>query len=171
MVYGEPFFSAYKDLHPTIFLGIPENYDAIHKYIESSQYRFAHKKWFLCSGKPLCEDVALGFYKKFDVWINQVYGMMETSTISANLRVNKANYLSVGTPVNNVIIQFDSFDNNKSEGTILIKSETLSPEYITSEKSIKLPLSNGFFNTGDLGKRDSEGNIFIVARESKGDLL
>jgi acyl-CoA synthetase (AMP-forming)/AMP-acid ligase II len=162
------FFSIYEEVKPTIFLGIPEDYDSMTKYVGDSSFTFAYRKWFLCSGSPLSEEVGLQFNKKFDVWINQVYGMMEVSTISANLESDKDNFLSVGKPVSNVNVRIGntstSADHGES-GEIFVKSETLSREYIESGKSVELQTTDGWFGTKDIGRKDQDGNIHIICRK------
>lgn len=161
------FFSVYHDLKPTIFIGIPESYETMYKYIENSNFHFEYNKWFLCSDSPLTEEIGINFNKVSGVWINQVYGMMEASTISANLNANNANFLSVGKPVNNVLVQVDTSFGNGDRGELLVKSEALSSYYIDAGESIKLPIKEGWFKTKDIGMKDLNGNIFISGRKSK----
>jgi long-chain acyl-CoA synthetase len=162
------FFSMYEKIKPTIFLGIPENYDNMSESIGNSSFFFPYRKWFLCSGSPLKVDTGIQFNKKFGVWINQVYGMMEASTISANLAANSDNFLSVGKPVNNVNIRIEkgnSSQNQPESGELFVESGALSREYIHSGRTEKLPIINGWFATRDFGRKDAEGNIYLNGRK------
>lgn len=160
------FFSIYHELKPTIFIGTPETYDNMNKYINNNKYSFNYNKWFLCSGSPLGEETGIKFNEKFDIWINQVYGMMEASTIAANLEPNKENFLSVGKPVNNVSVKQWKAGSKGDYGEILVKSEAVSSDYIELGETTKLPMTNGFFRTSDISKLDSNGNIFIIGRKA-----
>jgi long-chain acyl-CoA synthetase len=163
------FFSIYEDLKPTIFLGIPDDYDNMGKYAGDSSFAFLYRKWFLCSGSPLSKETGMQFNKKFDIWINQVYGMMEASTITVNLESDKNNFLSVGKPVINVSVRLgnkSSFSGDGESGEIFVKSDALSKEYIKSGKSVRIQTVDGWFGTRDIGKKDRNGDIYIIGRKN-----
>ncbi len=160
------FFSSYREMKPTIFIGTPEAYDGMNKYINDTEFSFHYKKWFLCSGSPLGEETGLEFNRKFNTWINQVYGMMEASTIAANLEPDRENFLSVGRPVNNVSVRLENVNEQQALGELLVKSEAVSRDYIDSGENIRLPMTNGYFRTRDIGMLDPDGNIFITGRKA-----
>ncbi|GEM_PF-808984 len=158
------FFSTYFDLKPTIFIGTPETYEIMNQY-KNNKIDFSYRKWFLCSSSALTEEIGINFHENFGIWINQVYGMMETSTISANLNPNEDNFLSVGKPVNSVKVRINNEANNDNkEGEILINSETISSEYIDIHGNENILDEDSWFRTRDIGIKDSANNIKIVGR-------
>ncbi len=159
----EYFLNHYDEIKPTIFLGIPEIYEEICTYLGRKKFDFMYRKWFFCSGAPLTRETGEKFYEISNFWINQVLGMMEVSTISANLNSTRDNFLSVGTPVLNVDIKLDSYKENKSL-SIFVKSETVSTEYIVDKKDVPIELCDGWFHTKDVGEINEKGEIFVKGR-------
>ena len=93
--------SAEKLRNASIIIGVPEIFE---RMAESSNFieadTFLHAKWIISSSNKLSKETALNFYKKYKRWINQMYGMMEVSTISVNLFPDVNNYWSVGRIIN-----------------------------------------------------------------------
>lgn len=160
------FLEHYDKIKPTIFLGIPEIYEEICTYLEEKKYDFKYRKWFLCSGSHLKRETGERFYKISSFWINQVLGMMEVSTICANLNSTKDNFLSVGTPVLNVDIKLDGYQQNRYS-SIFVKSETVSTEYIVDKKDVPIEFCDGWFHTNDIGEINENGEIYVKGRGGK----
>ena len=91
------------------------------------------------------------------------YGLTETAsqvtTTKQPLRMNKPDHSNAGQ-----ILLYRKLKINK-QGEILVKGSILFKGYIRKER-IYLPLDkNGWFNTGDLGKIDSRGNLLVLGRK------
>ncbi len=157
------FFKRYKEIKPTIFIGVPEIYDCICSELKMRPYKFIHNKWFLCSGSPLSKETGENFYKVSGVWLSQIYGMMEVSTICANLNSNNENYLSVGHPVNGVKIKLVK-TGKEMQYRILVSGETVSKQYVTTGGVSAITDSEGWFNTRDVGYVYNS-NIYLLGRE------
>ena len=150
------FFSLYEVIKPTIFVGSPESYDVINRYVDE-KYMFKYRKWFFSSGSPLKENTATKFFNNFRIWINQMYGMMEASTISANLYPTSDNYLSVGKAI-------DGIDLDIINDLIMIRGEAISTHYVTPNGDELLPKVDGWFSNGDIGNFNSDSTISILGR-------
>ena len=153
------FVNNYKKHIPTIIIGIPEIYSLITNSSLTDQLAFNSCKWLFCSSEPLNNYIAKDFQKKFGVWLNQVYGMMEASTISVNKFPNEYNYLSIGQPLSNVSMAY--YDNNGKK-CIKVKGLNISEEY-AYPKSTKV-LVNNWFYTKDIITIDSYNNIYLNGR-------
>ena len=160
------FLNHYDKIRPTIFLGIPENYEEMCTYLEGKKMDFSYRKWFFCSGAPIKRETGEAFFEITNFWINQVLGMMEVSTICANLSPTRDNFLSVGTPVLNVNVKLDRCKKN-TYLSLFVKSETVSKEYIVDGKDVPIEFYNGWFHTKDIGDINEEGEIFVKGREGE----
>lgn len=147
-----------KEFDNVIFLGVPETYEFMNRYMGSNTMKISNKKWMICSSSHLEESIGLEFKQHFDIWLNQLYGMMEISTISINLNPTKNNFMSVGQSAKNVEVKLDS--------NIYVKSKTISPQYIVNGIDRDIELNDGWFNTKDFGEIRNE-NLYITSRDTK----
>lgn len=157
------FLGQYDTLKPTIFLGIPEMYQELNENLVGREFNFKYCKWFFCSGSSMNREIGEAFYKVSHRWISQVYGMMEVSTICVNQNPSSENIESVGQAVDRVQVKVDRFFDNK-EPSILVKSETISTEYIEDGKDTQIPLHDGWFNTKDMGYINEYNEVFVKGR-------
>lgn len=130
----------------TIIIGVPEIFNRIvdsQKYIKHNT--FEHAKWIISSGDELAEKTALEFHQAFKRWINQMYGMMEVSTIAANLSPDITNYLSVGELITG--LEFKIVDN-----ILYLKGKTVSNIYLTEAGEESSLDKEGWFKTNDVVK-------------------
>lgn len=101
--------------------------------------------------------------------IYNVYGLSEAGPrVSAQKKSNAVNAVgSVGTPLKNVEIVIVSKEGKKlgacENGIIHIKTPSLFLNYVSTVKP-RESLYKSWFNTGDIGYFDENGNLFIVGR-------
>ena len=157
------FLDNYDEIKPTIFLGIPETYEEMCTHLKGRKFNFSYRKWFFCSGAPLKREIGETFYEISNLWISQVLGMMEVSTICVNMKPTRDNFLSVGTPVSNVDVKLDKYGKSKCK-CIFVKSETVSTEYIEEGKTVSIEFYNGWFNTKDIGEINEKGELYVKGR-------
>lgn len=151
-------FKAFSELSPSVFLGTPEYYDILNRaeYVDRN-VSFRDGRLLLCSSSPLEEETSLSFHRRYGRWIQQLYGMMEVSTISCNLDADEHNVASVGRAVDNVLIRIGAGDE------IEVFSDTISGSYIGDRLS-NTPKRHEWFGTGDRGYIDAHGQLYIRER-------
>ncbi len=93
----------------------------------------------------------------------QGYGLTETAPISALTPEYEPTVGSVGKSVVCAEIKIDNPD-EKGEGEILIKSTTLMLGYYEDEEATKEAIQNEWFHSGDIGKMDDKGFVYITGR-------
>lgn len=138
-------------------------------YLVKSSKKFKKHRLLglFCGGAKLDEKIQKKFEKKFSVKIACNYGLTETSSIVAteNLK-NIRKYGSVGKPLlNNKIKIINKNKIKQGLGEIIVKGKNLFTGYIKNKKITNQVLKNNWLYTGDLGKIDHKGNLYIHDRK------
>ncbi len=118
----------------------------------------------ICGGAKLDEDIIRTF-DSIGITVLNGYGITECSPlISANRnRYRKSG--SVGTPILACRVKIDNPDEN-GEGEICVKGPNVMLGYFNNpEATAEVFDKDGFFHTGDYGKLDEEGWIYITGRK------
>lgn len=160
----------------TVFVGIPSLYNILNeirlpKLLNSFIIRFILPVRVCISGAaalpvPTWEK----FQRRFRVPLLEGYGLTEASpvvSLNPNKGINKGG--SVGVPLKGVEV---SIVNDKNEalgiervGEILVKGPNVMQGYFNSPQITKETIKGGWLYTGDLGKKDRDGYIYIVGRK------
>jgi long-chain acyl-CoA synthetase len=113
-------------------------------------------------GAPLAKELA-EFFWVIGIPIYQGYGLTETSPIvSSNYPVNRVG--SVGRPIPNVEVKI------AADGEVLVKGPCVMQGYYQKSDATREVLTeDGWLRTGDIGRLDSDGYLYITDR--KKDLL
>jgi len=141
--------------------------------VDGKKYCKKNIKLALVGTAPLPIQLRRDFEKQYDIKICENYGLSETLFISSETQQHNK-YGSVGKLLPGVEIKI--VDRNRTllptdqEGEILVKTPYLIREYhdITEESRQKFS-NKTWFATGDLGKLDRDGFLYITGR--KKDLI
>ena len=112
-------------------------------------------------------DVVSKFKKRFNINLREVYGMTEASSFTTINFNQKKNSIGKVLPWFNVKIK-KKFNKDKV-GEIIIKEKIkglLTKGYYNNIKATKELLKRDGLHTGDIAKKDIEGNYFYVGREN-----
>lgn len=117
----------------------------------------------IAGGAPMNKQAIQGFV---DLGINllQGYGLTETSPVLAGENDKYKRAGSVGFPLPGIEIKIDS-PNSEGIGEIMAKGPTIMNGYIDNDIATKEVLKDGWFYTGDLGKFDKDGFLFVTGRK------
>ena len=115
----------------------------------------------ISGGAPLGERLG-HFYRGAGVRVLEGYGLTET-TAGATLNLTASHKVgSVGRPIPSTTIKIDD------DGEVLIKGPIVMRGYWQNEAANKEVFTDdGFFRSGDLGRIDSEGFLYIVGRKKE----
>lgn len=117
----------------------------------------------ITGGAPISDELIKGF-DDFGIKIINGYGITECSPIVALSKYDGNKSASVGTPIKNV--QVKTINNNEDgEGEICVKGDIVMMGYYNNPKANKQAFCDGWFNTGDLGRVDKDGFVFITGRK------
>ncbi|CAL8897316.1 long-chain-fatty-acid--CoA ligase [Kocuria varians] len=155
-----------------IFVGVPTMYVALLHTLgqgggttEGIDLRAA-----VSGGSAMPVEVMAKFEKVFDTTVYEGYGLSETSPIVCfNQPGNVRKPGSIGTVVDGAEIQIVDGDDHEvptgEVGEIVVRGQYVMKRYWNKPEATEEAMRNGWFHTGDMGRKDEDGAIFIVDRK------
>jgi long-chain acyl-CoA synthetase len=109
---------------------------------------------------PIASEI-LEFFYAAGVPVMEGYGMTETSTSATVNRPEGNNFRfgSVGKPQKDVVVKI------ADDGEVLIKGPNIFQGYYKNEDATRETLEDGWLHTGDLGRLDEDGFLYITGRK------
>jgi long-chain acyl-CoA synthetase len=130
---------------------------------------FRSLKYVISGAEPLPESTFDGYRERFNVTINEGYGLTETSPVSNWCRPGEYRRKSVGMPLPRVDQIIVSADEKRlganQDGEIRMKGPNVMKGYFKlPEQTAAVFDANGYFRTGDMGRFDDDGFLYITGR-------
>jgi long-chain acyl-CoA synthetase len=120
-------------------------------------------RFFISGGGPIAKDVIDGM-ESLGLTTHQGYGLTETSPVISSTCPAHNKPGSVGLPLANVEVRIDAPDAN-GNGEILARGSNVMLGYLDMpEKTREVIDADGWLHTGDIGKLDEDGYLFITGR-------
>lgn len=117
-------------------------------------------RFFVSGGAPLSPALSYAFLAA-DISILQGYGMTETCIVAAN-RPENNRVGSVGLPFPGIEVK------TADDGEILVRGANVMRGYYGHEEETRAVLTeDGWFQTGDVGRLDTEGRLYITDRKKE----
>ena len=118
---------------------------------------------------PLPRQVAEEFGRRLpQVEIGEGYGCTETAAIIATSPLGQARPGSVGRPAPGVQVRIERQDGTAAgpgeDGEICVRGPMVMTGYWHAEQETAHALRDGWLHTGDIGRLDSDGYLYIVDR-------
>jgi long-chain acyl-CoA synthetase len=159
----------------TFFAGVPTMYWGLLGALDESvdvERLAGNLRVAAAGGSALPVEVHKDFQKRFGVTILEGYGLSETSPVASFSPYGQpARPGSIGTPMPGVemkLLQPDSWDevpDGPDEiGEIAIKGHNIMKGYYNRPEATEEVIRDGWFRSGDLGRRDEDGWYYIVDR-------
>lgn len=104
------------------------------------------------------------FFKKFNFELNEAYGIIEVGLPFVNTSGDKTKRGSVGKILSGYEIELVDCD-AQGVGRILLKGKGMFSSYLSPWSLREEITPGGWFDTGDLGRLDKDGFLFILGRE------
>jgi len=156
-----------RDERPTIMVGTPSFFWG---YLSKSEPGDFKSLRLMVAGADKCPDALReGYMKKHGVTLLEGYGATETSpVISVNsLEFNRPG--STGRVIPNVQVKIENFETGeicktREVGKILVKSDSVMKGYLDDPELTAEVLSDGWYNTGDMGYFDEDNYLWHAGR-------
>lgn len=115
--------------------------------------------WFMpCGGASISEEVTR-FFDAMGIHITVGYGLTETTATLTAFPFTQYEHGSAGKPLGNTQIKIGENDEILAKGDGIMKGYYKKPE-----ETAKVFTEEGWFKTGDAGKFDAAGNLYITDR-------
>ena len=115
-------------------------------------------RFFVSGGAPLSKKLSYAFWAA-GIPILQGYGMTEACIVSAN-RPEDNKVGSIGTPFEGIEMKIADGD-----GEILIRGKNVMQGYYNNpEETARVLDDDGYYHTGDVGYRDTDGHFYVTDR-------
>jgi long-chain acyl-CoA synthetase len=154
---------------PTAFIGIPSMFNALRLAKGAQRNDLSSLRLAVAGGEPLPDAVADGFEEVFGVRIAEGYGLTETSPVSNWCRPQEFKPHSVGRPLRGIDERIVSENGEilgpNEDGEIRIKGPNVMPGYFKRPEETAAAFDeDGYFRTGDMGRFDDDGYLYITGR-------
>ncbi|MEA3372137.1 MAG: long-chain-fatty-acid--CoA ligase [Campylobacterota bacterium] len=154
----------------TVFLGVPDIYNALIRADLPWYFLWFNSiRVFISGASALSEDTINRFGKIFKrAKMLEGYGLSECSPAVAVNTLHKQKVLSIGPAMPGYEVKI--VDEQMVElpwgevGELIVKGDCVMQGYLNRPEATAETIINGWLRTGDLGKMDSEGFIYIVDR-------
>lgn len=117
----------------------------------------------ICGAAPLLKETAKGL-NDFGIVTIQGYGLTETSPVLTAERPEDLAAGSVGCPMPRVEVRIEAADEN-GIGEIVAKGPNVMMGYLDQPEESAKVIIDGWFHTGDLGRLDEGGHLWITGRK------
>ncbi|WP_417539745.1 AMP-binding protein [Marinobacter sp.] len=153
----------------TVMMGVPTFYTRLLADPGFNRDVTHSVRLFISGSAPLLEESSQQFLERTGQVILERYGMTESAIITSNPYSKERKIGSVGLPIEGVEVRVTAEDGSAAKvgevGGIEIKGPAVMKGYWNKpEKTAEEFTSDGWFKTGDLGRLDDEGYLYIVGR-------
>ncbi|MGL5742830.1 MAG: AMP-binding protein [Legionella sp.] len=169
------FIKEIKDIGFSTITGVNTLFNSLLNHPKFKEVNFSRLKVSLAGGMALQKSVAVKWLEITKSPILEAYGLTETSPAAVMNPMNLTEYNgSVGLPLPSTDVVILDDDEREvpigTSGEICIKGPQVTPGYWKRPDETALVFTkNGYLKTGDIGKMDEEGFVYIVDR--KKDML
>ena len=155
----------------TMFMGVPTMYAVLLQTQNWDSYELSTLRTCVSGGSAMPIEVMRSFEDAFGCVVLEGYGLSETSpVVSFNHRDAERKPGSIGTPVAGMEMKL--VDGEGAEipvgpnevGEIAIRGEGVMKGYWGRPAETAAAIPDGWFRSGDLATRDTDGYYFIVGR-------
>lgn len=156
----------------SLMFAVPSMFGAMLHVKDAAAADFASIYAFISGGEPLPANLGQAFARRFGVPIFEGYGLTETSPVVAlNMpHLNRAG--SVGKLVPGVRVKIvDDEGNEQAQGQAgevwLAGPMVMKGYHHLPRETAEALTADGYFKTGDIGRMDADGFLYIVGRKKE----
>ena len=146
----------------TVMMGVPTYYGRLLADPRFTAQAAGHMRLFISGSAPLLESAFDAFEARTGMRILERYGMSEAQMITTNPLAGARLAGSVGFPLPGVSLRIAG---DAETGVVEIKGPSVTKGYWrNAEKTAQAFTRDGFFITGDIGRKDAGGRLWLSGR-------
>jgi len=156
----------------TALPGVPAVFYLMNNFPDADKYDTSSLRFCAGGGQPMPKEVIDEFEQKFDCILLEGYGLTESTAGTATNMLDRPRKAgSVGLPL--PCIEVKIFDDNDNEvpagglGEIVIRGDLNMKGYLNKPEETAQVMRNGWLHTGDIGRFDEDGYLYIVDRKKE----
>lgn len=151
---------------------VPSMYYALLQLKEFETFDLSSLRWIVTFGASSSPDALRRFHQFCPkASLLNGWGLTETNAPTVVLPMGSENIESVGRAAPWIQVKIFSDDGQELStgqvGEVVVKSWVVCDGYFKDEKLTRETIRNGWFHTGDLGKFDEQGFLYIVGRKKE----
>ena len=154
---------ALKEHRPSFVYASPLHYHLLATLTSVPREALAGARLAVSTAVELPAEIAGAFRAKFGFELSQAYGIIEVGLPFVNLSRSVRKRGSVGRILPDYRIKIVNPD-SRGAGEICLKGTGLFSAYFSPWKQAREVLKGGWFDTGDIGRMDKDGFLFILGR-------
>ena len=159
--------------HATVCFIVPPIVLGLAMSPEVEKHDFSSVRFFFSGAAPLAPDPARRMMQRIGKPIIQGYGLTETSPVTHANPIDAAVLESIGRVVagtEDKIVDLETGTKtlpNGEVGEICVRGPQVMRGYWNKPQDTADVIRDGWFHTGDVGRRDDKGYVFIVDRKKE----
>lgn len=158
-----------REQRPSVMLGVPTMYTMMREHQEFDETDLTSFRLMSCGGAPASSELAQAYHRKGAPMVHP-YGITEGAGSSSVLPTADAisRHGSVGPPglYCEVVVHDEHGDRCASDevGEIVLAGPQIMAGYLDNPQATAEVMDGRWFRTGDLGREDRDGYIYVVGR-------
>jgi long-chain acyl-CoA synthetase len=162
-VTAKPFLEAVNRWCGTILYAAPFHFSLLAR--DNSGAQIETVRFAVSTTCSLPQDVAEEFFKRFGQPLVPALGIIELGLVALNSDDPRHRWNSVGKPIADFSVKILSPDEH-GVGEIAVAGPGICDAYAAPWQSREQILRDGWFITGDLGRFDADGFLFLLSRKT-----
>ncbi|HOG08988.1 MAG TPA: long-chain fatty acid--CoA ligase [Smithella sp.] len=156
----------------TYISAVPRLFMGMIFYEKASRYDTSSLKLCVTGGSAMPADFMHVFEEKFNLKLLEGYGLTEASPVCSFNRFDQVYKPgSIGTAITGVEIKIGDDQGRELPrnqiGELIVRGENVMQGYYKNEAATAAVIKNGWLHTGDLGRMDEDGYIFITGLKKR----
>ena len=165
-------FAAIEREKVSYICAVPRLYIGMVFYEKALKYDVSSLKLCVTGGSAIPAEFIPAFEQKFNARLLEGYGLTEAAPACSFNRIEKvAKHGSIGTALTGIDIKIvDDKDRELPRnqiGEVIVRGDNVMHGYYKDEAATASVLKDGWLYTGDLGKMDEDGYIFLTGRKKR----
>jgi long-chain acyl-CoA synthetase len=165
--------SAIEKYKVTLTEGVPTMYAMMLNFLGADQYDLSSLRFAVSAGSVLPLEIVNKFKERFGVPVIDYYALTECAPISGyDMTIHRESKVnSCGLPFKDMAVKIvDDQDRELptgEAGELVVQGPAMMTGYYKNSEATSEAMRGGWVHTGDMGKMDEDGYLYIVGRKKE----